>query len=73
MPFDFDLLRALADVTLAPGQSALFEWNISVDNSNWSTIDNVAISGILIPEPSWLALLAAGLLALLGVRRRVRK
>jgi len=70
--YDVALSSFLTDTTLAAGESAAFTWTHGVaqdlaGNTN-IRIDNFAISGTVVPEPSALALLGLG--GLLALRRR---
>jgi len=67
--YDIDLNSFLTDTTLANGESATFTWASSGGTSGGHRLDNFAISGSVIPEPSSFALLLAGL-GLLTLRRR---
>jgi len=72
--FDIDLSGFLTDTTLAPGESATFTWaHGAPEDPAGNTalrLDNVAISGELIPEPASLALLGMGGLLIAGRRRK---
>lgn len=71
--FDIDLTSSsLSDITLGTGESAVFTLTIDsyVSVSASSTLDNVAIQGSAIPEPSSAALLGLGGLALILRRRK---
>jgi hypothetical protein len=71
--FDYNLSSSLADTILAAGESAVFTVDFSFDTgsgSSLSLIDNVALQGTAVPEPSSAALLGLGGLALILRRRR---
>jgi hypothetical protein len=71
---DIDIsLAGLADFTLDAGETAIFQLEFTSGTGSGGGhhlfLDNVAISGALVPEPSSLALLGFGGLALLRRRR----
>ncbi len=70
--FDFNLASVLNDTQLDPGESATFvlTWAGADKTTNNGFIDNIAITGTLIPEPGTLALLIAGSALMLSSRRR---
>jgi hypothetical protein len=71
--FDYTLSSSLTDTTLAAGESAVFTINFSDttgSGSSLSLIDNVAFQGTVVPEPSSIALIGLGGLALFFRRRR---
>lgn len=72
--FDIDLSGFLTDTTLSAGESAVFTWaHGPAENPAGNTairIDNMAISGEVIPEPASLALLGIGGLLIAARRRR---
>jgi hypothetical protein len=70
--FDITLAASLSDITLADGESAVFELLIDDygSNSASATLDNVAFQGSLVPEPGSLALLGLGGLLIAARRRR---
>lgn len=61
----------LADYTLSPGQSALFRIEGSDAPDTWADtiVDNIGISGTIIPEPMAGTMMAFGALAVLALRR----
>ncbi len=69
--FDFDLSAVLSGTQLDPGESATFvlTWAGASNPSNNGFVDNIAITGTLIPEPVTLALLIAGGALLMSSRR----
>ena len=67
--YDFALSSILTDRTLAAGESATFTW-VTNDMDDRLRLDNFAISGSVIPEPSSAALLGLAGLALVARRRR---
>ena len=73
-PTDFALSGLLSDLTLAVGESATFTWTTDPPQDPTGNtglrIDNFAISGEVIPEPSSAALLGLGCLALIRRRRK---
>lgn len=70
--FDFTLSPALSDTTLGVGESATFTMAFSGGGGNTSTgnFDNIAFVGTVVPEPSSIALIGLGGLALFFRRRR---
>lgn len=72
--YDVALSSFLTDTTLAAGQAASFTWEHGdAQNPLANTalrMDNFAISGEVVPEPSSVALLGLGGLALFARRRR---
>lgn len=72
--YDVALSSFLTDTTLAAGESATFTWTHgAAQNPSLNTslrMDNFAISGTVVPEPSSAVLL--GSLGLLGLLRRRR-
>jgi hypothetical protein len=66
---DFDWsLAALADQTLADGESAVFSLKSVTLSSSLTSLDNIGFIGSVVPEPGSLALLGLG--GLLIARRR---
>ncbi len=70
--FEYALSNFLSDIRLNNGESATFvlTWSGGDDQTKVSYIDNIAITGTLIPEPGAVALLAAGSALILPLRRK---
>ena len=72
---DYDIdLTSLADRTLANGETVIFELAFTggsgaAAGGNNTMIDNIAITALVVPEPSTFALAGIGLLSLLMARR----
>ncbi|MFK7910123.1 MAG: PEP-CTERM sorting domain-containing protein [Akkermansiaceae bacterium] len=72
---DYNLSNIVSDLTLAAGESATFSWAADYSGIPPATtrrlrVDNFAISGEVVPEPSTTALLGLGGLALILRRRK---
>lgn len=72
--YDYNLSPALSNITLANGQHATFRLVFSNFGSSdvGSILDNVAVTGTVIPEPSNYAMCLGGLAVLALIIRRFR-